>query len=141
MSESAPAILVVDSSVAVKWFLSEREDQVDRALELLRGHLDERLRLAAPAHLRLEVLNALLHRGLGALALKRAAAALEGFRLEWHGVDAALTGASVRIACASGLTLYDSAFAALALDLDAELVTDDRRLAASGACRARQLGA
>jgi predicted nucleic acid-binding protein len=140
MSDTAPDILVVDSSVAVKWFLSDREDHVDSALRLLRAHLDERQCLAAPAHLRLEVLNALLRRGLDAGALERASAALDGFRLEWHGVDGAMAGSAARIAAAHGLTLYDGAFAALALDLDAELVTDDRRLAASGACRTRLLG-
>jgi predicted nucleic acid-binding protein len=140
MSESAPDTLVVDSSVAVKWFLSDREDHVDRALDLLQAHLDERVYLAAPAHLRLEVLNALLNRGLEAGALERAATALEGFRLDWHGIDGPLAGSAARIASASGLTLYDGAFAALALALDAELVTDDRRLAASGACRTRLLG-
>jgi len=141
MSEETAVTVVVDSSVAVKWFLSDREDHVGRALELLQAHLDERATLAAPAHLRLEVLNALLHRGLDAPALQRAAAALEGFHLEWRQVDAALAEAAVRIAAASGLTVYDGAFAALALELDAELVTDDRRLAASGACRTRLLGA
>jgi predicted nucleic acid-binding protein len=72
--------------------------------------------------------------------LERAAAVLEGFRLDWHGVDGALAASAARIAAASGLTLYDGAFAALALDLDVELITDDRRIAASGACRTRLLG-
>jgi predicted nucleic acid-binding protein len=140
MSEAAPEILVVDSSVAVKWFLSDREDHVGSALHLLQAHLDERAFLAAPAHLRLEVLNALLHRGLDAGGLERAAAALEGFRLDWHPIDGVMAGSAARISAECGLTLYDGAFAALALQLDAELVTEDRRLAASGACRTRLLG-
>lgn len=140
MSESAPGIVVVDSSVAVKWFLSEREAHVDEALRLLQAHLDQRVCLAVPEHLRLEVLNALLHRGLDAAGLERAAAALEGFHVDWHRIDAALAASAAGIAAARGLTLYDGAFAALASLLDAELVTDDRRLAASGACRARLLG-
>jgi len=44
------------------------------------------------------------------------------------------------LAARHNLTLYDAAFAALALALDAELVTTDRQLAASGACRMRLLG-
>lgn len=140
MSDAGPVILVVDSSVAVKWFLPEREEHVDRAWALLQSHLDERIRLAAPEHLRLEVLNALLHRGLPADALRSSAAALDGFRLTWHRLGAPLAASAVDIATARGLTLCDAAFAALALELDAELVTADRRLAASGACRTRLLG-
>jgi predicted nucleic acid-binding protein len=140
MSDPAPDVLVVDSSVAVKWFLSDREALVDRAWALLQSHLDERIRLTAPEHLRLEVLNALLQRGLSADGLTRATAALDGFRLKWHRVDGSLAESAVVIAATRGLTLYDAAFTALALELDAVLVTADRRLAASGACRARLLG-
>jgi predicted nucleic acid-binding protein len=139
MSDAEPRILVVDSSVAVKWFLSEREPHVDRAWALLESHLAERVRLAAPDHLRLEVLNALRHRGLNADRIQRAAAALDGFCLTWHPLSAPLVAAAADIAARHGLTLYDAAFAALAIRLDAELVTADRRLARSGAGRARLL--
>jgi predicted nucleic acid-binding protein len=140
MSEAAPSVLVVDSSVAVKWFLSEREQAVDRAWRLLEAHLAEDVAIHAPDHLRLEVLNALLHRGIAADDLQSAALSLDGFRLSWHGGNAARASSAVAIATAHGLSLYDAAFAALALELDAELVTADRRLAASGACRLRPLG-
>jgi predicted nucleic acid-binding protein len=136
----ASGVLVVDSSVAVKWFLSEREDHVDIALALLTAHLDEHVRLAAPEHLRLEVLNALLHRGLGADALERAAAALDGFRLDWHRIGPEVARSAALTAAAAGLTVYDSAFAALALELDAELITADRHLTAAQVCRVRLLG-
>lgn len=139
MSE-APERLVVDSSVAVKWFVSEREPDVDAAWSLLRAHREERTLLAAPEHLRLEVLNALLHRGVDGDTLARMADVLEGFRLDWHRLGADITAAGARIAAERSLTVYDATFAALATELDAELVTADRRLAASGACRARLLG-
>ena len=134
-----PPAVVVDSSVAVKWFLAEREPDVDAAWALLSAHLAERIALAAPEHMRLEVLNALKHRGLAADGLVRAAAALDGFRLDWRCVDGSLAAASAAIAVARRLTLYDAVFAALAIELDADLVTADRRLATSGACRARLL--
>jgi predicted nucleic acid-binding protein len=132
--------LVVDSSVAFKWFASEREGQVADASALLDAHRAERTVLHAPDHLRLEVLNALRSRGLDAVRITRAAELLEGFRLEWHRIDAKLAAAACALAVSHGLTLYDAAFAALARELDAELITADRRLADSGACRARLLG-
>lgn len=49
--------LVVDASVAVKWFLrsSEGESDVAASLELLRGVFDERLQLVQPPHFIAEV--------------------------------------------------------------------------------------
>jgi predicted nucleic acid-binding protein len=135
MPDTAPATLVVDSSVAVKWFLSETEPHVDRALTLLESHLAERVRLEAPDHLRLEVLSALLHRGLTPDEVQSVAVMLDGFRLSWHRTSAPLAASAADIASRHGLTFYDATFAALALELDAELVTADDRLASSGACR------
>jgi predicted nucleic acid-binding protein len=140
MSESVPGALVVDSSVAVKWFLPANEALGGGAWALLESHLTDGVRLAAPDCMRIEVLNALRHRGLGAEKVRRAAIALDGLGLEWHTVDAALTVAAVDIAARHGLTLYDAAFVALAVQLDAEMVTADRRLAGCGACRLRLLG-
>jgi predicted nucleic acid-binding protein len=139
MSDTTPRT-VVDASVAVKWFLSENESHVAEAWALLEAHLIGLNVLCAPAHLRLEVLNAMRSRRLPEAEIPKTADALEGFRLEWHPVDGPLARSAAGIAARHNLTLYDAAFAALALALDAELVTADRRLATSGACRARLLG-
>lgn len=140
MSETAPGILVIDSSVAVKWFLPQGEAHGDSAWALLESHLADRVRLAGPDCMRIEVLNALRHRGFNAAKVRRAAIALDGFGLTWHAVSASLTVAAVDIAARHGLTLYDATFVALAVQLDAELVTADRRLAGCGARSVRLLG-
>lgn len=139
MSDSAVR-LVVDSSVAVKWYVSEAEAHTAEALDLLGAHRTREAVIAAPSHLLLEVLNALKHRGLAEFELARAADALIGTEIELHPVESLVRAATV-LASRHSLTLYDAAFAALALELDAKLVTADRRLAESGACRARLLGA
>lgn len=139
MSEST-ARLVVDSSIAFKWFVAERESHVEESWGLLQDHLAGAVVLASPAHMRLEVLNALKQRRFDGDELVRVADILEGFRLEWHPVDAGLARAAAPISAEYGLTLYDAAFAALAVELDGELVTADRRLASCGACRTRLLG-
>lgn len=137
---SSPPVLVVDSSVAVKWYVHEGEDHVDVAWGLLQDHHAERCVLAAPAHLRLELMNALKDRGYTGPMLSDACDRLDLACLDWHDIDGALVRAAAALSARHKLTLYDAAFAALALALDAELVTADRRLAATGACRVRLLG-
>lgn len=139
MSESTSR-LVVDSSIVFKWLVADRESHVAESWGLLQDHLAGTAVLATSAHMRLEVLNALKQRRFDSDALIRVSDVLEGFRLEWHPVDAQLSRAAASIAAEYGLTLYDAAFAALAVELDCELVTADRRLAACGACRTLLLG-
>jgi predicted nucleic acid-binding protein len=138
MSDVAPRV-VVDSSVAVKWFVRDGERDVEAARGLLEDHLAGVAVLAAPAHLALEVLNALRSRGLGSGDMQLAARWIMGARLETTPVEML----AVRAAALSAkhvLSVYDAAFVALAESLDVELVTADRRLAACPACRTRLLG-
>lgn len=138
--DANPPLLVVDSSVAVKWFVHENENHVPAALDLLQKHLDGSHVLAAPDHLRLEVLNALRSRRLGDSHLIEAAERLELANLAWFPVDGPLAHSAITLSGRHKLTAYDAVFAALADSLDCELVTDDRQLVASGACRVRALG-
>jgi predicted nucleic acid-binding protein len=133
--------VVVDASVAVKWFKPEGEQHLAEALALLERHRDQSIVLAAPVHLRLEVINALWSHGLDAQRLATIAGDLEDFDLVWFDIDATLAAHACELAVKHRLTLYDAAYAALALRLDAELVTEDAAILASGACRARSVGA
>lgn len=140
MSEHFPMV-VVDASVAVKWFVSEREAHVHDAWALLESHLAGDEFLAAPSHLHLEILNAVRSRHQSAHDLVQISDALDGFQIELHAVNGPLARSTIAIAEECNLCVYDAAYAALAADLDAELVTADQRLARSGACRIRLLGA
>ncbi|KAF0209000.1 MAG: type II toxin-antitoxin system VapC family toxin [Actinomycetota bacterium] len=137
--DASPPLLVVDSSVVVKWFVHENENHVPAALDVLEKHLDGSHVLAAPDHLRLEVLNALRCRRLSDVHLIEAAERLELANLAWFSVDGPLTRAAIALSGRHKLTIYDAVFAALAVSLGCELVTDDRQLAASGACDVRTL--
>jgi len=128
---SAAQGVVVDASIAVKWFLADRETDVDHALWLLELNARGQIRLSAPMHMRLETLNALLSRGMPIPEVLGAASDLEGFVLEWHDVDEALSIEAVSLAAAHDLTVYDAAYLALANRLDVALVTADRALAAA----------
>ncbi len=138
-SRSDASRLVVDSSVAFKWIESDREHHVADARALLESHLEGSVVLAAPSHLLLEVLNAARARGAGESHMERLARSLIDVQLELHEL-AGLAADAALLATRHDLTLYDAAFAALARELGAELVTADRRLAASGACQIRLLG-
>ena len=54
-------VIVVDASVAIKWFISESPDEKDtnEALELLRAYRDDRIELYQPPIWRAEVLAVL----------------------------------------------------------------------------------
>lgn len=139
MTRFDPETLVIDSSVAVKWFKPDAEKLVAEALDLLREHRDGLVLLAAPVHLKLEVLNALWSHRLGESQLRQAAADLDDFSLMWFEADSELLDSAASIAAAHRLTVYDALFAALTLRLDAELVTVDQVIVRSGACRVRAL--
>jgi predicted nucleic acid-binding protein len=135
----APRV-VVDSSVAVKWLLTDGEDRVADALAIRDAHERGDVVLTAPSYILLEILNALRSRGSDAISLSAAARVLLRAHLELAPVED-LAPRAAEIAVTHGLTVYDAAFVALAESLDAELVTADRRLAACPACRTRLLGA
>jgi predicted nucleic acid-binding protein len=132
--------LVVDASVAFKWFFEDREDDVDAARDLLEAHRDAEIALCAPELLYLEVASALRKRGVDVSVMAAASELLGEMMIGWAPIDADLASTTGRLAAEHEISVYDAAYAALARHLDAELVTADRRLAASGACRTRLLG-
>lgn len=118
--------VVVDASVAAKWFLPEPEAAA--ALRLLDG----RRRLVAPDLIRTEVGNIiwkLCTRKL--LAADEAAEMLDHFLAMPLGIhdSALLLPAALEIAVATRRTVYDSLYLALAIELGATVVTADRRWA------------
>ena len=138
--EPTPKHVVVDSSVAVKWFLADEEAGVGQALTLLEDHEHGSVLLSAPAHMPLEVLSAVRSRGSDEARLVRLAHALDGFELRLFALELLLLEAACRLAGAKRLTLYDAAFLALAETLDCPIVTADRRLADAAGARGQLLG-
>jgi predicted nucleic acid-binding protein len=114
--------LVVDASVAAKWFLPEADAAA--ALRLLNG----RHRLAAPDLIRAEVGNVVwkLH-GRDVLSAAEASEIIEDFLampLEIHD-SGFLVASALEIAMATRRTVYDSLYLALAIELDATVITAD----------------
>ncbi|MDO8885555.1 type II toxin-antitoxin system VapC family toxin [Candidatus Oleimmundimicrobium sp.] len=131
--------VVIDSSVAFKWF-DASEPGAEVAESLLREHQRDDVARLAPSLLLAEVVNALVSRRTPVADVERAIGFLADVDVLIAPVDAALLTSAAQIASAEGIALYDATFIALAVILDAELVTADRRQAATSACRVRLIG-
>lgn len=133
---TAPALIVPDASVILKWVLpAENEPHADRAVRLLDAFVARELRCAVPALWRFEVGNTVARRfpeeapvWLDALDRLGLDELVPGQR--WLGTALALTRAH-------DVTFYDAAYHAGAIELGGTFVTADARYVA----RARQAGA
>ena len=130
---------VIDTSVAFKWF-DTSEYGADAAEDLRDAHGRDEIALCAPAHLPVEIVNALACRRADIGEIDVAIDSLNETDLLIAPVDDALLKDAARIARAEGIALYDAAFIALAAALDAELITADRKQAATRSCRVRLIG-
>lgn len=130
--EGRGVVVVVDASVAAKWYLPEElSEEASRFLEAgARGEAT----LVAPDLLAAELGNVLWHRQ------RRGGVSPERVREAWTAFEAAplllvavrpLVPAALELAMAYGCTVYDGLYVALAEARgDAALLTADRRLVA-----------
>lgn len=119
--------VVVDASVAVKWFSSEEHS--DKALRLIEMYEKEGADLSAPALLPYEVGNALRYNpGFGIEDVKEALTALDDLQIRLHPLKKDLTTLSIELAFTYGLTIYDSAYMAVAANSGSTVYTADEDL-------------
>jgi predicted nucleic acid-binding protein len=120
--------LVIDASVAVKWYT--REEHREKALRLREAHINGELTLTAPSLLAYEVINALrFNPSLTPGDLEDAVAALFLLGIELEPPTRESMAEATRIADRYGTTIYDAAYLSLAIHKNAALVTSDKRLA------------
>jgi predicted nucleic acid-binding protein len=121
--------VVVDASVAVKWFVAEDEGQVRAARRLLLASCE----LLAPGLLLTEVANVMWKKlRLGQVTREQGdtvAAAVRGFFAHVE-PDDRLVEPAWRLAAEHDHPVYDCVYVALAMRMDARLATLDGRLAA-----------
>lgn len=117
-------LLVLDSSVGVKWIKPEPGREVARAL--LADHRDGRARIVVPAHFVHEVVAVAVRRG-GPDPGERVWAAIRLADLTVVGLDHALATAAFDQVRELGCSFYDALPAALAERLGATLVSADAR--------------
>src|SRR6185369_14307588 len=129
-----PAISVVsDANVVLKWFHAQDEEEVDAARALLEAHKERTIALSVLDLTVYEVGNALMRGRAGATA-EQAATVVEALVEICPAArpSAEEMRVAAQLAERHGLTLYDAAYAAVAMSRSAELVTLDRALLDAG---------
>lgn len=139
-SPEQPRPFVLDTSVAVKWYLPE--ELHDQAIGLLRRAEAGGVELSAPGTIQPEFFNALWwHHRREDLPLDRVRASWEGFAMDPVVLYASedLMPRAAEIALETGMIIYDSLFLALAENSETIVITADSRLlkALEGTARAR----
>jgi predicted nucleic acid-binding protein len=127
--------VVVDASVAVKWFLPE-ELSADASTLLAADY-----RLLAPDLLWVELANALWkkhrRRELDVRTASRVLGDFARVPIEFHATEPWIEGA-LDLATRHGITVYDALYLALATGNGCQLITADRRF--HDACRSGPVG-
>lgn len=124
---TAPALLL-DSSVLIKWFRASEELRL-QALDLRQRYLNGELSLTILDLSLYEITNALRYKpDLNAEDVAMAAESLWDLGIHVLPVSKNLLVRAVRLAYASGMTVYDAAFVSAALEEGIPLVTADRKL-------------
>ena len=113
---AGPASLVVDASVAVKWFNPEEDREA--AILLRDEHARGKVRISAPLLLVWEVANGLRYSAeAGTDFVQQALRDLWDLGIAFHAPDPEWMSDAVGIAFDGGLTLYDASYLALARHL------------------------
>lgn len=120
--------VVVDSSVALKWFLADEPGR-DEALVVRDALVNAEVEVLAPSQLSVELCSGLVKAARrGRLAAAQIPDALAAFgHLEIVRVDAhSVLGRAARLALDLGLSVHDALFLASAIAANAKLITADR---------------
>jgi predicted nucleic acid-binding protein len=130
MTQATPRpSFVLDTSVALKWFVASGEADVGLARRLRQAYLDGECTLAAPDLLLVEVANALAvghRRKIGDVLT--ALEALLSLDLRLYRLRPDTLHEATRLAAAHpGITVYDACFWALAVKTGGALVTADEK--------------
>jgi len=120
-------ILVLDASVAVKWFTLE--PLRDKALAIRNLYLDGKVELEAPSLLLYEVSNALRYNpSFGIEDLKAVLSSLNDLQLTLHDLKEELAYKAAQVAYNFGITFYDACYVALAELRGGTLYTTDLKV-------------
>jgi predicted nucleic acid-binding protein len=118
---------LLDTSVAVKWFI--REEDSEKAADLRHAHGRAEILLHAPDILLLELTNALRYSPLvSAEEIPQALQLFPGLGITIIPFDLDALISSVTLSLEHDLAVYDAYFLALAQAMEIPLITADRRM-------------
>jgi len=120
-------VLVVDASVAIKWYVEE--EYREQALNLRRDYYDEKVALASQPLLFYEVAMALrYHVALSSNDVVNSINSLLDMQLDLSAPMREVMDAAVNLAFEEGVTIYDAVYLALAELLGSKVITADEKL-------------
>jgi predicted nucleic acid-binding protein len=119
--------LVVDSSVAYKWYYKADEPGAPEADALLFAQLAGECELIAPATLPVEVSNAMRYTQLPQDTVLDIIELIALARVDLYSITGPRLRSAAILAYRHKLSIYDALFLALAEELDCPLVTADRK--------------
>ena len=121
--------IVLDASVAVKWFNEKDEDHVENALKIQDQKISGSLEIIVPDLFFLEVLNTFLTKsGFGLQEVSIIQQSLQKLNLKVECTDNIILENTLRIASGNGLTIYDSLYIAVSKIYDIPLYTEDKKI-------------
>lgn len=120
-------ILVIDASVAVKWYVEE--EGRSKALQLRNDFFEGKLELVSPALVLYEVFNALrYHPGLSAGDISLYVDSLLDMQLDLRMPTVDTNNLAAKLALKEGISGYDAQYLALARKMQTSLITADTKL-------------
>lgn len=117
---------LLDTSVAVKWFVTEEDSE--RATDLQQAHLRDDLQLHAPDILLMESANALRYAGLSEERILQDLETFPALGVEIIPFSIDVLNSAVSLSLEHDLAVYDAYFLALAQALEMPLITADRKM-------------
>ena len=117
---------LLDTSVAVKWFVTEEDSE--RAADLQQAHLRDDLQLHAPDILLMESANALRYAGLSEERILQDLETFSALGIEIIQFSLDVLNSAVNLSLEHDLAVYDAYFLALAQAMEIPLITDDRKM-------------
>ncbi len=123
--------IVLDASIAVKWFSAKSEDSVEIALEIQRQKMLDKLEIIVPDLFFLEITNAFLTRSKSSIEdILMIEESLHKMNLKVIYPDHSILNSAIKIANICDLTIYDSFYIAVAKLYDIPLFTEDKKILA-----------
>ena len=118
-------ILVVDSSVIVKWLNQTKEQNLEQADKILQDAKVGEIELISPELAKYEVGNVLITKGVTASEAEISLNILYAFPITFITESLELAEQTYLLADKLGITYYDASFLSLAKQYNATLVTDN----------------
>lgn len=118
-------MLVIDSSVALKWLHKINENNLSQADLIIRNAQENRILLCMPELAKYEIGNALVYKNLELPILLRLIERFYVLPIQFIPEDLNLSQLTIEVACKNKITYYDASFISLAEKLHADLVTDN----------------